>query len=503
MSTTKVPGSVGTSLAPPTIFGDHDHRSHVAQFYADDSFLLESLSRYIGIALGGGDVAIVIATREHRDGLARVLKSRGLDVSAALKTGRYVSLEAAETLSTFLVDGWPDTTLFTKVIGDLIAGTKARSGGENQRIAVFGEMVSVLWLQGKFDAALRLEQLWTDLARTHVFALRCGYPIQGFDRHEHSEVFQKICAEHTGVIPSETYTELGSEEHRLRNITLLQQRALALENEIVERKHAEHELRAAHDNLERRVIDRTLELQQKNMQIQKQAEILESANRGLRELSSRLLHVQDEERRRIARELHDSTGQVLALLSMNLTALEQEAKGINAEIGRAISENVQIVNQVSDELRTISYLLHPPLLDEMGLLSALRWFAEGFEERSGIKVNLELDSEFGRASRDLETAIFRIVQESLTNIHRHADSTTATIRLAQSGDRVTLQIEDSGKGIAPEKLCEITSGGLSGVGLRGMRERIENFRGSFDITSGKQGSCIRVAIPIATSAAAG
>ena len=200
-----------------------------------------------------------------------------------------------------------------------------------------------------------------------------------------------------------------------------------------------------------------------------------------------LLCVQDEERRRIARELHDSTGQVLALLSMNLCALQGEAKAINAEISNALSENVEIVNQVSGELRTISYLLHPPLLDEMGLLSALKWFMDGFEERSGIKVKLELDSEFGRVSRDLETAVFRVVQESLTNIHRHAASPTATIRLRQSGDRVSLEIEDAGKGIPPEKLSEIACAGVSGVGLRGMRERIENFRGTFDITSGETG----------------
>jgi len=269
---------------------------------------------------------------------------------------------------------------------------------------------------------------------------------------------------------------------------------------LCERKRAEQDLRIAHDNLEKRVMERTLELQQKNIQILKQSETLEVANRGLRELSSRLLRVQDDERRRIARELHDSTGQVLALLSMNLSALEDEVKEINAEIGKSLSENVEIVNQVSGELRTISYLLHPPLLDEVGLLSALRWFAEGFEERSKIKVNLELDSEFGRVSRDLETAIFRVVQESLTNIHRHADSATATIRLAQSGDRVTLEIEDAGKGIAPGKLYEITSAGVSGVGLRGMRERIENFRGQFDVTSGQKGTCIRVVIPIAALA---
>jgi signal transduction histidine kinase len=494
----KVSASLGPSPAPLANWGIHDHSSHIAQFYADDAFLLESLSRFVGTALGAGDAAIVVATSAHREGLARILKSRGLDASAAVKDGRYVALDAAETLNKFLVGGWPDATLFTEIVGELVGRTKSRAAGSERRVVVFGEMVSVLWSCGKWDAALHLEQLWTTLAQTHSFALRCAYPIQDFDRHEHSDLFLKICAEHTGVIPNESYTGLENEEHRLRNITILQQRAQALENEIAERKRAEQELRIAHDNLEQRVIERTVELQQKNLHIVQQAETLAAANRGLRELSSRLLRVQDEERRRIARELHDSTGQVLALLSMNLSALETEANGISSEIGKAISENVEIVNQVSGELRTISYLLHPPLLDEMGLISALRWFSDGFEERSGIKVNLELDSEFGRVSRDLETAIFRVVQESLTNIHRHAGSATAMIRLAQSGGKVTLQIEDEGRGIAPEKMAEI-SAGVSGVGLQGMRERVENFRGVFDITSREQGTSIRVAIPIAPS----
>jgi signal transduction histidine kinase len=501
MSTSKVPAATGTSLAPPPNWAELEHRAHVCQFYGDDNFLLESLSRYIGTALGGGDAAIVIATPGHRHGLARILNSRGLDTSNALRTGRYASLDAGETLRMFLVNGWPDEVLFADVIGNLLTRTKSMSGSPDQRIALFGEMVSLLWSDGNLDAALRLEQLWTNLGKTHAFSLRCGYPMQGFDRHEYGDMFLKICAEHTSVIPNESYSSLENDEHRLRNITHLQQRAQALEKEILERKRAEQELRVAHDNLEMRVIERTLELNQKNRQIQKQSERLEAANQSLRDLSSRLLRVQDEERRRIARDLHDSTGQSLALLSMNLSALESEAKGVDAEIGAALSENVEIVNQVSGELRTMSYLLHPPLLDEMGLLSALRWFADGFEQRSGIKVELALDSEFGRVSRDLETAIFRVVQESLTNIHRHADCATATIRLEQSGRHVRLQIQDTGKGIAPAKLCEITSGGVSGVGLRGMRERIENFRGTFDLTSDETGTCIAVSIPIAASAA--
>jgi signal transduction histidine kinase len=501
MSTTKTPGSIGISQAPPPSWGDFNSHGHAVQFYTDDTFFLETLSRFIGTALGGGDSAIVVATLGHREGLARILKSRGLDIASAARGGRYVALDAAETLGKFLVDGWPDEALFIETIGGLLTRAKLKSGGDERRIAVFGEMVSLLWSEGKLDAALRLEQLWTNLSRTHVFSLRCGYPIQGFDRHEHSELFAKICAEHSSVIPNESYTELIGDEERLRNITHLQQRAQALENEIAERKRVEQELRVAHDSLEKRVIERTIELKQKNAQIQKQSETLEAANRGLRELSARLLRVQDEERRRIARDLHDSTGQVLALLSMNLNALETEAKGLNPEICKAIAENAEIVNQVSNELRTISYLLHPPLLDEMGLLSALRWFAEGFEQRSGIKVSLELDQDFGRVSRDLETAIFRLVQESLTNIHRHAESATATIRLGQSAGCVTLQIEDHGRGIAPEKLTEIASTGLAGVGLRGMRERVENFKGEFEIDSNEKGTCIRIVVPALDPAA--
>jgi signal transduction histidine kinase len=144
-------------------------------------------------------------------------------------------------------------------------------------------------------------------------------------------------------------------------------------------------------------------------------------------------------------------------------------------------------------------LLHPPLLDEMGLISAVRWFADGFEQRSGIKVSLELDCEFGRISRELETAVFRVIQESLTNIHRHAESPSATIRLNQSSGKVSLEIKDQGKGIAVERLSEITSTGLKSVGLRGMRERIENFKGEFAISSDEKGTCIRVAIPLAAS----
>lgn len=502
MSTTKALLSLGASPAPPPDWRDHDHRGHVAQFYADDAFLVKTLSRFIGTALGAGDSAIVLATPEHRDALARSLKRRGLDVASVIKQGRYVSLDAAETLSKFIVDGWPDEALFTKLIGGLLTRATARAEAKDPRLAVFGEMVALLWAQGNAQAALRIEQLLNGLAKTHAFALHCGYPIKDFYREDHGELFLKICHEHSGVIPGESYAALPSEQERLRNITHLQQRAQALENEITERKRAEHELRLAHDQLEKRVIERTVELEQKNLQILQQAEILEATNLGLRQLSARLLRVQDDERRRIARDLHDSTGQTVALLSMNLSALETQAQQISPELAKGIAENAKIVNQVSNELRTISYLLHPPLLDEMGLESALRWYVDGFSQRSGIKVSLELACDFGRLSSDLETAVFRVIQECLTNIHRHSESPTATIRLHQFSGNLVLQIQDRGKGIAAEKLSKIASSGVSGVGLRGMRERIKDFQGEFEIASGGEGTRVKVAIPLTASASA-
>ncbi len=478
---------------------DHDHQSHVAQFYADDAFLLKTLSRFIGTALGAGDSAIAIATPEHREELVRKLKRRGLDMAKIAAQGRYVTLDAAETLSKFMLDGWPDPALFGEVIGGLVGQTQAKAEGHDRRLAVFGEMVSLLWTQGKLEAALRLEQLWNELARVHTFTLHCGYPLKDFYREDHGDLFLKICQEHSAVIPGESYAALATEEARLRNITHLQQRAQALENEIAERRRVEQELRVTHDELEKRVLERTIELQEKNMQIVQQAEVLESANQSLRQLSARLLRVQDDERRRIARDLHDSTGQIVALLSMNLSALETEAQKTSPELAKAISENMQIVNQVSGELRTISYLLHPPLLDEMGLVSALRWYVEGFGQRSGVKVNLELGCDIGRLSRELETAIFRVIQECLTNIHRHSESPTAAIRMYQASGRLILEVEDKGKGIAPEKQSMPAA---TGVGLRGMRERIKDFHGELEIASSNEGTLVKVAVPLAASAAA-
>jgi len=211
------------------------------------------------------------------------------------------------------------------------------------------------------------------------------------------------------------------------------------------------------------------------------------AEEGLRTISGRLLQMQDDERRRIARELHDSAGQTLVALDMNLASIQREAKQLSPQALKTCSESLDLVKELSRELRTISHLLHPPILDEAGLPSAVRWYVEGFAERSKIRVNLDLDANLGRLSSECETAIFRIVQESLTNIHRHSGSPTASINISRTRREVRLGVHDQGKGI---------SGSMKrGVGIQGMHERVRQLGGRLQINSGKGGTSVVAILP--------
>jgi signal transduction histidine kinase len=204
-------------------------------------------------------------------------------------------------------------------------------------------------------------------------------------------------------------------------------------------------LGCAHDALVRSRMQLKFRVRQRTTQLQQ-------SNQNLRELSVRLLRVQDDERRRIARDLHDSTGQALTALKLELAGIQKELAPRNPQLALRLATSIGDARQISDELRTISYLLHPPLLDELGLGSALRWYVEGFEKRSGIKIHLEFSGN-ARLAPEMETTLFRVAQEALINIHRHSGSSTASIRVAQSADRIVLEIEDEGMGIRPEELA--------------------------------------------------
>src|SRR5271166_6783390 len=267
--------------------------------------------------------------------------------------------------------------------------------------------------------------------------------------------------------------------------------ASKIARDITERKLAEAQLQAVHDDLEKRISARTVELQEKNEELTMQTRVV-------RDLSARLLQSQDAERRKIARELHDSVGQLLAAISMNISQVTREKEKLSPQAQRCVEENQKLVQQSLTEIRTLSHLLHPPLLDEIGLESAIRWFADGFTQRSNIAVSLDLPpAGLNRLPEDLEIAIFRIVQESLTNIHRHSGSPTARIRLTQEDGLVHCEISDDGVGIPPEKQLELNSCGLVGVGIRGMRERIRQLGGSIQVESNGHGTSVSVTLPVA------
>jgi PAS domain S-box-containing protein len=698
MSIARMPDSVPQQSAV--------HHSHVVQFYSNDSFLLEELRHVIGTALTGGSSVVILATRSHNDSLAHRLKGDGLDLTKISTEGRYQALDATDVLSQFMVDGRPDPARFAEIIGGVIARAAAASHDENRRVVAFGEMVALLWAEGRAEAAIELEKLWNELARSYSFSLRCAYPMQGFCREEHAESLLRICAEHSGVVPDEGYTELTSEDERLRNVVRLQQRAQTLQSEIdwchreerfrlfvegvqdyaifmldpeghvstwntgarrikgylaseivgrhfscfypeedlrdgkpqrllklaakdghsedegwrvrkdgskfwasitisaihdeagnligfgkvtrdlTERRRAEIALRRSEERfrlLTEAVQDyaifmldpeghvstwntgaerlkgykaseiigrhfscfypqedlragtprRELEIAEKEGRFEEEGwrlrrdgskfwasvaitalrddtgrligfgkvtrDITErmKAEKSLRALSLHLLKTQDEERRRIGRDLHDSLGQYVAAMKMSLDTLASSLEPEETETRERVAQCVHLAEECVKEVRTISHLLYPPMLEELGLKSAISWYLDGFTKRSGILASFDISPDFGRLSRDVELALFRVLQESLANVHRHSGSSTAHVQLSIQRGMAVLEISDQGKGI-PSAILEESGEdwlGATGVGLRGMKERMRQLGGSLEISSGRDGTRVTAAIP--------
>ncbi len=582
----------------------HDHEGHVVQLYTDDGFLIDELSRFIGGALAVGDAAVVIATEPHRRELEKRLAAQGLDTTKANRQGRYIALDAAQTLPRFTENGTVDETRFKAIIGGLLTRARSAVDGKECRIAVFGELVALLWAEGKPQEAVRVERFWNDLAKTHSFSLLCAYPVSGFGGEGHIEPFLKICAEHTGVVPSESYIGLGSEEERLRSIAQLQQRARILEKELALRQseerfrllveavqdyaifmlspegiitswnigaerlkgyktaeilgkhfscfYPEEDVRNGKPQWELVIAAKETRFEDEGWRLRKdgsrfwanviitavrndrgellgfakvtrdftekmqahqalEKEVAErrdaqrqlhESERSLRELSIHLLRTQDEERRRIGRDLHDSLGQFLAALKIKLQSLDLPfAQKQEDPAVRDVAECIALTDDCIKEVRTVSYLLYPPMLEEIGLKSAIPWYLEGFSERSGIKTTFEIQSGLGRLSRDAELALFRVLQESLTNVHRHSGSCTAAVQLLAKDGRCVLVIEDKGKGISSEFLDRAGKDWIAtpGVGLRGMSERMRQLGGELEIVSGEGGTTVRAMVPMGGS----
>jgi PAS domain S-box-containing protein len=264
--------------------------------------------------------------------------------------------------------------------------------------------------------------------------------------------------------------------------------------DITERKRVEGELRRSQErlremtaSLENQIQARTRELEERNAEVELHSELL-------RDLSLRLMTTQDEERRHIAREMHDSAGQLIAVLSMHLAQISDKTGAASPEIRKHADDALKLLKELDRELRTTSYLLHPPMLDELGLRAALAWYIEGLEQRSAIQVQLSI-AEFERLSPEMELTIFRVIQECLTNIHRHSGSKTADIRVARGEAGFVIEVRDSGRGIPAQKLETVRNRGV-GVGLRGMRERVRPYSGDVRIDSQEgRGTTITITLP--------
>ena len=231
----------------------------------------------------------------------------------------------------------------------------------------------------------------------------------------------------------------------------------------------------AHSELEKLILERTAELQN---------------------LSQRLLSVRDEERRKIARDLHDSTGQTLAALRMSLSLLQEDCKAEPARLTMVL-DVAQLADQAIEEIRTTSYLLHPPLLDEVGFACAAEWYIEGFAKRSGINVKADITTFPKRLPKRMEIALFRVLQESLTNVHRHSGASDASIHFKHEAEAVILEIRDFGSGIPEDRLrCLDGVSAGTGVGLAGIRERLHELNGRLEIESNSRGTSMRATVPL-------
>ena len=220
------------------------------------------------------------------------------------------------------------------------------------------------------------------------------------------------------------------------------------------------------------------------------------SEKSLRDLSLHLLRTQDEERRRIGRDLHDSLGQSLAVLKMKLDSLASLVEK-RTEAADDVARCVRLTEDSIKELRTISYLLYPPMLEEVGLKSAIPWYLDGFSARSGIKTTLEVSEDYTRLAREAELALFRVFQECLTNVHRHSGSPTAEVRLFTKEGMGVLEVRDKGKGLPPELLEEASQDwmGQLGVGVRGMNERMRQLGGALELVSTEKGTTVRAMVP--------
>jgi signal transduction histidine kinase/ActR/RegA family two-component response regulator len=470
------------NYAPRADWAQMGDEEHFVQFYEADGFLMNSLSGFIGNAIGSGEGAIVVATESHRTGLDELLVANGLDVTGAKASGRYVSLDAAETLSRFMVDGALEPGRFHEVMGKVIASVT--DGGS--RIRAFGEMVALLWAEGNHDAAIRLEELWNDLQKAHSFSLFCAYPMTGLGGERFIEPTSSVCKVHSRVIPAESYVDLSDPDERLRAIALLQQKAESLESEIQERRVVEERLRLAL--------------------------VGEQMARAEAETANRM---KDEFLATVSHEIRTPLNAIIGWSHLLRSGRLDQATTARAveTIDRNAKAQAQLIEDILDVSRMITgkLRLSNEMVDISSVINASIDSVQLAVDSKDLKLEITLDPSARHTLGDANR-LQQVVWNLLANAIKFTPSGgSIEVSVKRAGDDVQIQVCDTGQGIGPDFLPFIFDrfrqadgtttrlhGGL-GLGLAIVRYLVELHGGTINATSEGEGkgATFTVKLPLA------
>lgn len=460
---------IAALLAPRIDWSNMEPSEHFVQFYEEDAFLLDSLGNFIGAAIKAGEAAIVVATKAHHEALAARLMEKNLDVTAAVACGQLVLRDAAETLSKFMVGQSPDPKLFAAHIGDII--TRAAVG--RPRVRIYGEMVTLLWADGNYNAAIRLEELWNDLQNKHSFALFCAYPMDGFAGEGPGQGLADVCTNHSRIIPAESYVALGDSNERLREIAFLQQKAKSLEAEIAERRRVEERLRIAL--------------------------LSEHAARTEAESATRL---KDEFLATVSHELRTPLSAILGWSAM-LRSTKFDPSGVDRAL-ETIERNARAQAQIIEDLLDVSRIVTGRLRLECQTIDLCPMIESSIEsirpaaESKSIHINSHLE-DVGALVCD-PARLQQVMWNLLSNAVKFTPAGgSVTISLRRDDSRILISVSDTGQGISAEFLPFIFDrfrqadgsitrrhGGL-GLGLAIVRHFIEMHGGSVNAKSAGDG----------------
>ena len=458
-------------LAPRSHWSEANDDDHFVQFYESDGFLLNSLSGFIGSAINNGLPAVVVATKAHRDGLDELMRANSVEVTQALASGKYVALDAAETLSKFMVDGVPEPGRFNEVLGTVIASvTDGRS-----RVRAFGEMVALLWAEGNHDGALRVEELWNNLQKAHAFSLFCAYPMNAFGSEKFIEPHDGVCTVHSRVLPAESYADLTNYDARLREIARLQQKALALEGEINERKEVEEKLRLA-------LVGEQMARSE-----------AETANR-----------MKDQFLATVSHELRTPLNAIIGwshLLKSGKLDGTTSQRALDT-IDRNARSQAQLIEDILDVSRMITgkLRLNKEVVDIASVINAAIDSVQLAIDSKDLHLNVTLDPTARHTLGD-SSRLQQVVWNLLSNAIKFTPTGgSIEVRVQRANDNLQICVKDSGQGISPEFLPHIFEhfrqadgtttrlhGGL-GLGLAIVRQLVELHGGSIKADSQGEGA---------------